>query len=338
MRELLRRTPTHRSAGTGRTSRRRRSLAGVAAGAALVLGATACSSSSSSTPAASDSASAKGTVVIGTATFTSGALMGAMYQALLESKGFTVQTKAAENRELYYPELIKGNINVIPEYAATFAEFVNAKVNGSEAATAKPVATTDATTTVAAINTFGTTLGFEALTPSKAVDQNAFAVTKEFSTTNSVTTLSQLGALGQPIKMAAPEECPTRQYCGIVLTQTYKINITGYVPGPFDSPAVKTAVKNGDAQLGLVSSLAADLDTYGLVRLEDDLSTQLADNLTPVVSKDFESNTDVTDALDSLSAVLTSDDLIAMVQKVDSERQLPADVATAYLTDKGLIS
>lgn len=41
-------------------------------------------------------------------------------------------------------------------------------------------------------------------------------------------------------------------------------------------------------------------------------------------------------ALDRLGEVLTTADLAAMNRQVDSARRLPADVARAYLEDKGL--
>jgi osmoprotectant transport system substrate-binding protein len=42
-------------------------------------------------------------------------------------------------------------------------------------------------------------------------------------------------------------------------------------------------------------------------------------------------------ALDKLSAVLTTEDLTTLIGKVDLDREKAADVAKAYLKDKGLI-
>lgn len=55
------------------------------------------------------------------------------------------------NRELYEPSLEKGEIDVVPEYAATLAEFLNAKVNGPKAPEEKPVASSDVAATVAGL-------------------------------------------------------------------------------------------------------------------------------------------------------------------------------------------
>jgi hypothetical protein len=48
-----------------------------------------------------------------------------LYKTLLEDAGYDVEVQPVDNRELYAPELEKGNIDVVPEYAATFAEYLN---------------------------------------------------------------------------------------------------------------------------------------------------------------------------------------------------------------------
>lgn len=68
-----------------------------------------------------------------------------------------------KNRELYEPSLEKGEIDVVPEYAATIAEFLNAKVNGAKAAEAKPVASGDTAATVAALEKLATPRGLKVL-------------------------------------------------------------------------------------------------------------------------------------------------------------------------------
>lgn len=303
--------------------------------AALALSAialTACSSTSSGT--ASPSGGSKGNVIIGAADFTEIELMAQMYSELLQAKGFTTQIKTVTNRELYEPALENGQIDVVPDYAATMAEFLNTKVNGPNAT---PVATSDATATVAALNKLANPLGLTALTPAQAVDQNAFVVSQSFATQHNLKTLSDLGALKMPITLAAVEECLTRKFCGGVLKDDYGLTIKEVLPTGFDTLPTKKAVQDGTAQLGLVGSTDATLSDFNLVILTDDKKVQLADNLTPIVGKKYAQDTDLTSALNSLSAGLTTQDLVGMIRQVDTERMLPADVAKAYLTSKGLI-
>jgi Substrate binding domain of ABC-type glycine betaine transport system len=74
------------------------------------------------------------------------------------------------------------------------------------------------------------------------------------------------------------------------------------------------------------------------VILADDKQLQNAANLVPIVNSDWlKDNEDAAKALNELSAVLTTEDLTTMIGKVDIDRQKAADVAQAYLKDKGLI-
>ena len=67
------------------------------------------------------------------------------------------------------------------------------------------------------------------------------------------------------------------------------------------------------------------------------MGLQLADNLVPFVNAESAGDSAVADALNQLADVLTTEDLAQLNLQVDAERQLPEDVARAYLEDKGLI-
>jgi len=273
------------------------------------------------------------TIVVGGANFTEMLIMQEMYVALLEEAGLTTEKVNADNRELYFPELGSGAIDVVPEYAATLAEFLNVGANG---ATAEPIATNDPAETVEAATPLAEEAGVTLLEPSEAADQNGYAVTAEFAEANGLETLSDLGALDQPVVLAATEECSERTFCAPGLTETYGIEISEILPTGFGSPQTKQAVQGGDAQLGLVATTDGRLEEVGLVLLEDDMELQLADNLVPAVNADS-ATPELTEALNSLADVLTTEDLIELNRLVDAERQQPEDVARDYLVEQGLI-
>jgi osmoprotectant transport system substrate-binding protein len=76
-----------------------------------------------------------------------------------------------------------------------------------------------------------------------------------------------------------------------------------------------------------------------LVVLEDDKQLQNADNVIPAVNAAAaQANPALLEALNTVSAVLTTEDLIEMNAAVDVERQSATDVAAAYISDKGLDS
>ncbi|WP_138760986.1 glycine betaine ABC transporter substrate-binding protein [Modestobacter altitudinis] len=74
-----------------------------------------------------------------------------------------------------------------------------------------------------------------------------------------------------------------------------------------------------------------------LVVLEDDKGLQNADNIVPAVNAAAaDANPALLQALDTVSAALTEDDLIGMNKAVDIDRQSATDVAAAYVSDNDL--
>ena len=133
---------------------------GLAALAAIGLAAvTACASSSSSSATTSTSASAttsasasggssnplgggasSGSVVIGSANFPENELLAEVYAIALQKKGVKVTTKLNIGaREVYYPQVEKGAISIIPEYNGTLLT-----VEADPTSTAKTTAAVDA--------------------------------------------------------------------------------------------------------------------------------------------------------------------------------------------------
>lgn len=312
--------------------------AGTAAAAALLLA--GCSAgkdaapapgTAAATPAAAD---ASGTdLVIGSAGFTESAILAEMYAKVLSNAGFHTSVKTLANRELYEPALEKGQIDVVPEYAATLAEFLNTKANGQKAA---PVASGDVTATVAALGKLARPRGLKVLPAGKAVDQNAFAVSQEFAGQHHLKTLSDLGAAKLKIRLAAGDECADRPYCEPGLKKVYGINVTGVDPKGVGTTQSKQAVKDGSDQLVLTTTTDATLEQFDLVLLTDDKHLQNADNVLPVVNAKEAGDPRIAAALGRLTAVLTTADLTDLNKKVDAQRHKPGEVADQYLKAKGL--
>jgi osmoprotectant transport system substrate-binding protein len=273
--------------------------------------------------------------VIAGQNYTEMQIMSAMYAALLEDAGYTTTIKGVDTRDLYAPSLSAGDVDLVADYASSMTEFLNKDINGADAPV---VASPDVDATIAKLNELGADAGVTALQPAEAEDANAFAVTQEFSETNDVTTLSDLGEYAKPVALAAAPDCPERQDCQLGLESVYDIEISSFDPLGFGSPQTKDALKSGEVQVGQVGTSDGSLEQLGLVVLEDDRDWQNAENLVPVVNTEFlNQNPDVEDALDKLSGVLTTEDLMSLNAQVDVERLLPEDVAADYLTEKGLI-
>lgn len=273
-------------------------------------------------------------LTIGSAGFTESDLLAQMYALLLGGAGYRVKILSVTNRELYEPALESGQIDVVPEYAATFADWLNAKANGADART---VGSPDLDATMKALRELAAKRGLDVLNPGRAVDQNAYAVSAAYARKHRLKTLSDLGRAKLPVRLAAGDECVQRAYCAPGLKKTYGIRITGIDPKGLGTTPSKRAVRNGQDQMVVTTTTDGTLAEFGLVILADDRHLQNADYLVPVVNRSRAGAKGVRNALNQLNTVLTTKDLASMNEQVDSWRRLPEDVAKNYLMSKRLI-
>ncbi|MFE7132626.1 ABC transporter substrate-binding protein [Streptomyces sp. NPDC057638] len=273
-------------------------------------------------------------LTIGSAGFTESDLLARMYALLLDHAGYRTRVITVTNREIYEPALERGQLDIVPEYAATFADWLNAKVHGPGA---PPVGSPDLAATMTALRGLAAPRGLKVLDPGRAVDQNAFAVSADFARRHHLSTLSELGRAGIPVRIAAGDECVQRPYCAPGLEQTYGIRVTGIDPKGVGTTQAKQAVRDGRAQMVLTTSTDATLDDFGLVTLADDKHLQNADYIVAVVNRARAGSPRIARALDRLNTVLTTADLASLNEQVDSWRRLPDAVAKRYLTAKGLL-
>jgi osmoprotectant transport system substrate-binding protein len=131
------------------------------------------------------SAGAGTTIKVGSTNFYEQEILGELFAQVLEANDFTVDRKfQLGNREIVFPALEAGEIDILAEYAATALEFVN---NGAGEAS------TDPTATVAKLKERLAPKGLTALEPAPATDQNGFVVTKATAEKYGVSKLSDLG-------------------------------------------------------------------------------------------------------------------------------------------------
>ncbi|MBY8339260.1 ABC transporter substrate-binding protein [Streptomyces spinosirectus] len=273
-------------------------------------------------------------LTIGSAGFTESDLLAQMYALLLDKAGYKTSLLTVANRELYEPALESGQIDVVPEYAATFADWLNAKTHGADAA---PVGSPDLGATMGALRELAAPRGLTVLDAGRAVDQNAFAVSASYARKHGLRTLGDLGASGLRVRLAAGDECVQRPYCEPGLKKTYGIRVTAVDPKGVGTTQAKRAVQSGEDQLVLTTTTDATLPGFGLVLLADDKHLQNADYVVPVVNRSRAGGKGAAAALDRLNDVLTTADLASMNEQVDSWRRLAKDVARSYLRDKGLL-
>jgi osmoprotectant transport system substrate-binding protein len=126
--------------------------------------------------------SGKGTVVVASFNFPESTTLAELYAQTLAANGFDVQKKLnLGNREVVYPALKSGGLDILPEYLASA---LSVDYGGT--------ASTDASTTAAALQTAAAADGLTVLDYASATDQNGFAVTKATAAKYSLTKLSDL--------------------------------------------------------------------------------------------------------------------------------------------------
>lgn len=303
-------------------------------------GPTAAVSTAPSTGASSAEASPaepvalEGPVTIGAFNFTESQILAELYAGVLRTAGVEASITQSTNREVLQPALEAGEIQVVPEYLGTFTEFLNIKVNGPDAPS---VANNNVERTLAAARELAAPVGITLLEPSPAEDVNAFAVTADFAAANSIASLTDLAGWSQAndLRLGGPPECPQRPFCQLGLESAYGMQIAEFTPLDAGGPLTKTALDQGAIDVGLVFSSDGSVADLDFVVLEDDLGLQNVDNIVPAVASAV-AVPQVVDALNGLSAVLTTEDLVAMNKAVDIDRRVVTEVAAEFLAAKGL--
>ena len=272
---------------------------------------------------------AKPTLTIAGFNFPESSILAQLYGQALQHAGYTINFKTnLGTREVVAPALKSGQIDLYPGYAATDLEYWNNKAGEASG---------DVAATTAKLNSHLDPMGLIALTPSKAVDQNAFAVTNETKQKYNLSKLSDLAPIGNQLVLGAGPECPTRPFCLPGLMNTYGIHFKDFKALDTDGPATRAAFKNGTIQVGLVFSSDGDLNALGLVVLQDDKHLENADNVVPIMRKQVATD-EVKSILNKVDAALTTADLITMNSQASIQHQDADAIAKAYLQQHNYFS
>ena len=312
---------------------------GIAALAALSLAAvTACSSSSSSSSGASPSASATGsssnplsqggaagTVVVGSANFPEDELLAEIYIQALQAKGVKVTPKLNIGaREVYYPQIEKGTISIMPEYnGALLSVSVDPKSN------AKTTAQVDAALTAKLPPTL------QVLNPAPAQDSDSVTVTAATAAKYRLKSIADLAPYAKDMAIGGPPEFKTRVDGLVGLKDTYGLTFKSFVPLDESGPLTLAALKDGKVQAADVFTTTPQIITDKLVSLADPKFNFAAQNVIPLVYKPAITPTIVA-TLNAISAKLTTAALLQMDAAVILQKADYSTTAATWLKQVGL--
>jgi osmoprotectant transport system substrate-binding protein len=314
-------------------------LAGAAAIAALCLAACGSSPSSTSPPVSSSGSSSdspsnplaggapKGTVVVGSANFPEDELLAQIYLEALQGAGVKVTPKFNIGaREVYYPEIEKGAITVIPEY------------NGALLTTSVDTTSKAATTPeVDSALTAKLPSSLEILNPSSAQDKDSVTVTQAFAKQHHLTSIAQLKPIAKTMIFGAPPEFKTRADGLIGLRKNYGLTFKGFDPLDESGPITLAALQSGKAQAADVFTTTPQIITDHLVPLADPKFNFAAQNVIPLVYKPGV-NATIIKVLNEISAKLTTAGLLGLDKAVVLDKDPYAAVAVGWLKAVGIRS
>jgi osmoprotectant transport system substrate-binding protein len=278
-------------------------------------------------------ASGKPAVTVGSTNFFEQLTLGELYSQILEANGYTVTRKFnLGNREIVYPALKSGQIDVQADYLATLLAFVD-----KDGKIAKP--TTDKTETLNGLTKALEADGLVVLNAADATDQNGFVVTKDTATSKNLKKISDLAPVAGTLILGGPAECPQRPFCALGLKNVYGITFKEFKPLDVGGPLTVAALEGKQIDVGLLFTSDPSIVAKNFVLLDDDKKLQLADNIAPVVRKDLLSKDDgtITRLLNSISAKLTQGELNDMNKQVAVDKADSKVVAAAWLKKQGLI-
>jgi osmoprotectant transport system substrate-binding protein len=323
-----------------RTPAMRRSMkitALVVAGA-LALG--ACGSdddSGSDTTAASattgDGGSAAQTlegteITVGSSNFDENVLLAEMYAQALEAQGAAVSKKFnIGSREVVFPAISEGEISLLPEYTNSLLSFVLAESGESPTAT-------NVEEQVAALKE-ALPDNLTVLTPSSAEDKDVIVCTPDVAEEYGLVTLSDLGENAPNIVLGAPPEFQTRTPFGIPgFKETYGAEFKEFRPLEIGQPIVD-ALKGGAIDCGNLFSTDPAVESNGFVALEDDKVIVPNEAVLLLIATDL-ATPEVQAVLDKISSTLDTDALVALMVRVRTNAEDPAQLATDWLSENGL--
>ncbi len=165
-------------------------------------------------------------------------------------------------------------------------------------------------------------------------------VRKDTSDSLGLTKMSQLAAVQDDLKWGLPADCDTNPLCAGALEE-YGIT---YPPaqrealGACDVPMAQ-ALEGKAIDLAELCSTQPAIAQFGFVTLEDDLETQPAENIAPLVRDDYLAKVDkaaFAALLDAASAKMTTEELTRLGVEVAVDQKDIEDVAKDWLAKQGL--
>ncbi len=283
------------------------------------------------------------TVKVGSVGFDEARVIAEAYAQALEANGYTVDRAGIGlgDRPVLAPAIESGQIDLQPEYIGSRLGYeITSGYTGSTGPTGDSAANLSALQQALA----GKNLTVLNFTP--GVDTNAFVVRQETADQFGLTTLGDTAAVQDQLNWGLAADCPTNALCGAPGGALEQYGITqatiaaSTLLGACTTP-MADALRAGTIDVAELCSTQPDILVNGWVTLEDDLLTQPADNVAPIVRNDLltrvSDRTAFEKILNDISAKIDTVTMANLYKQVSVDRRDVADVAREFLQTNNLV-
>jgi osmoprotectant transport system substrate-binding protein len=279
------------------------------------------------------------TVRIGSDAFYESQLMAEMYAQALEAKGFGVDRQLAIGARPARVEAFEsGQIDLTPEYVGSGLGFYVVGSENEELAAIEVSGDgeTNRTNLQAALDI--AEVGATVLAITAGEDTNAAVVRADTAEELGVSSISDLAGVADQVTFGLPPECEVNALCRGALEDGYGI---AWPPAQLEllppcGAEMAGALEGNAIDVAWLCSTQPVIAQNGWVVLEDDLDTQPAENLAPIVRNDFLENVDggadaIAAILDPVSAAVTTEVLTELGVRIAVDQESIDDVAAEFL-------
>jgi osmoprotectant transport system substrate-binding protein len=282
-----------------------------------------------STSIASNPSNASTTITVGSKNFTEQKVLGEVYAQALQAAGYKIHKQLNLGDEKTALKALKSDqISAYPEYTGTaLLSFFNVPTDKLPK---------DPTQAYDQVKADFAKQGIDALPPTPFTSSNEVALNADKAKQLGLTNISDLKGKSQNLSLYGTPECRQRLDCLLGLQKVYGLKFKKFQS--FDANGQTTLVK----LLQKNSIQAADLFTTDptisankFVVLQDPKNVFSAQNVTPLIYKSGV-NATAQAALNAVSAKLTTQDLLALMTQLVTDKKDPDTIAKGWLSQAGL--
>lgn len=264
-----------------------------------------------------------GEIVIGSSSVGENQLLAEIYAGALRNAGadnVTVQQPVG-SREVVVRALQDKSLSLVPDYTGNLLQYFDQ--------------TSEATTPADVYAELKRKLPpeFEVLDKAPAQDTDVLVVTKRTAARYGIRSIADLAPHCGDFRFGGPGEWKDRWHDKI--KKLYGCEFAGYKETDVGGPVTVAALRDGQVQVANLFSTSSLIESNGFVQLEDPKNMYPAQNIVPLMAKGTLSEREQ-DALNAVSAALTTDELTALNDEFTVEKRNPREIADEFLRNHGL--